>query len=60
MNIKSSLRGVAALAIAAIAGIAAPVTAQQGGKIRVDLELLPAVNISQSMHFAEHTIQRNG
>ena len=60
MNIKSSLRGVAALAIAAIAGIAAPVTAQQGGKIRVDLELLLAVDISQSMDFEEHTIQRNG
>lgn len=60
MNIKSSLRGVAALAIAAIVGIAAPVTAQQGGKIRVDLELLLAVDISQSMDFDEHTIQRNG
>ena len=60
MNIKSSLRGAAALAIAAMAGIAAPVTAQQGGKIRVDLELLLAVDISQSMDFDEHTIQRNG
>ncbi|MDP3493425.1 MAG: DUF1194 domain-containing protein, partial [Hyphomonadaceae bacterium] len=60
MSIKSSLRGVAALAIAAMAGIAAPVTAQQGGKIRVDLELLLAVDISQSMDFDEHTIQRNG
>ena len=65
MNIKSSLRGAAALAIAAIAGIAAPITAQQataqqGGKIKVDLELLLAVDISQSMDFDEHTIQRNG
>ena len=65
MNIKSSLRGAAALAIAALAGIAAPITtqqatAQQGGKIKVDLELLLAVDISQSMDFDEHTIQRNG
>ena len=60
MSIKSGLRGIAALAIAGIAGFAAPVTAQQGGKIKVDLELLLAVDISQSMDFDEHTIQREG
>ncbi|MBP9235059.1 MAG: DUF1194 domain-containing protein, partial [Hyphomonadaceae bacterium] len=60
MNVKSSLRGVAALAIAAVAGFAAPVTAQQGSKIKVDLELLLAVDISQSMDQDEHTIQRDG
>ena len=60
MNIKSGLRGIAALAIAGIAGFAAPVTAQQGGRTRVDLELLLAVDISQSMDFEEHTIQREG
>jgi hypothetical protein len=60
MNIKTSFRGLAALAIAALTGIAAPVTAQQGQNIRVDLELLLAVDISQSMDFDEHTIQRNG
>ncbi len=65
MNIKSSIRGLGALAIAALAGLAAPVTlqpatAQEGQKIRVDLELLLAVDISQSMDFDEHTIQRNG
>jgi len=60
MNIKSSIRGVTALAIAALAGLAAPVTAQQGERIRVDLELLLAVDISQSMDFDEHTVQRNG
>ncbi len=60
MKIKSGLRGIAALAIAGIAGFAAPVTAQQGGKVRVDLELLLAVDISQSMDFDEHTIQREG
>lgn len=64
MNIKSSIRGAAALAIAAIAGLA-PITvpqatAQQGQNIRVDLELLLAVDISQSMDFDEHTVQRNG
>lgn len=65
MNIKSSIRGLSALAIAAFAGLAAPVTlqsatAQQGQNIRVDLELLLAVDISQSMDIDEHTIQRNG
>lgn len=60
MNIKSSIRGAAALAVAAFAGLAAPVTAQQGERIRVDLELLLAVDISQSMDFDEHTVQRNG
>jgi hypothetical protein len=65
MSIKSSLRGVAALAIAAVAGLAAPIasqqaTAQQGARIRVDLELMLAVDISQSMDHDEHTIQREG
>jgi hypothetical protein len=60
MNIKSCLRGIAALAVAGVAGIAAPVAAQQGEKLSVDLELLLAVDISQSMDFEEHTIQRNG
>lgn len=65
MSIKSSLRGIAALAIAAVAGLAAPIasqqaTAQQGAKIRVDLELMLAVDISQSMDHDEHTIQREG
>ncbi|HOY78414.1 MAG TPA: DUF1194 domain-containing protein [Hyphomonadaceae bacterium] len=65
MNIKTSIRGLSALAIAAFAGLAAPVaiqsaTAQQGQSVRVDLELLLAVDISQSMDFDEHTIQRNG
>ena len=60
MSIKSSLRGIAALAIAAVAGLAAPVTAQQGARIRVDLELMLAVDISQSMDHDEHTIQREG
>ncbi len=60
MSIKSSLRGLAALAIAAVSGLAAPVTAQQGAKVSVDLELLLAVDISQSMDFDEHTVQREG
>lgn len=60
MRIKPTLRGIAALAVAAVTGFAAPVTAQQGEKISVDLELLLAVDISQSMDFDEHTIQREG
>jgi hypothetical protein len=60
MSIKSSLRGLAALAIAAVSGLTAPVTAQQGAKVSVDLELLLAVDISQSMDFDEHTVQREG
>ena len=60
MSIKSSLRGLAALAIAAVSGLAAPVTAQQGAKASVDLELLLAVDISQSMDFDDHTVQREG
>jgi hypothetical protein len=65
MNIKTSIRGLSALAIAAFAGLAAPAAiqsaaAQQGQNVRVDLELLLAVDISQSMDFDEHTIQRNG
>ncbi len=60
MDLKSSLRGVAALVIAGVAGLAAPITAQQGQRINVDLELLLAVDISQSMDLDEHTVQRNG
>jgi Protein of unknown function (DUF1194) len=65
MSFKSTLRGLAALAVAGFAGLAAPITAQQataqqGARIRVDLELMLAVDISQSMDHDEHTIQRQG
>lgn len=60
MNVMSRLRGAAALAIAGVLGISAPVTAQQGGLKRVDLELVLAVDISQSMDQDEHALQRNG
>lgn len=60
MKFASRLRAVAALAIAGLVGLAAPVGAQQGTKIRVDLELLLAVDISQSMDYEEHEIQRQG
>ena len=56
----SRMRAVATLAIAGLVSIAAPVMAQQGTKIRVDLELLLAVDISQSMDYDEHEIQRQG
>jgi hypothetical protein len=56
----SRLKGFAALAVAGCVGLSAPVTAQQGGMIRVDLELVLAVDISQSMDYDEHSIQRQG
>lgn len=58
--ILSRLRPAVALAIAALAGLSAPVTAQQGAMRRVDLELMLAVDISQSMDYEEHSIQRRG
>lgn len=60
MKFVSRLRAVLTLAIAGLVGVAAPVVAQQGTKIRVDLELLLAVDISQSMDYDEHEIQRQG
>ncbi len=60
MNILSRLRAAAALAIAGLAGLAMPVGAQQGALQRVDLELMLAVDISQSMDYDEHSIQRQG
>ena len=63
MKFVSRLRMLATLAIAGLVGIAAPVVAQQGAqgpRIRVDLELLLAVDISQSMDYEEHEIQRQG
>jgi len=64
MNLMFRLRGAAALAVAGLLGTTAPVTAQQGGQQggmkRVDLELVLAVDISQSMDQDEHALQRNG
>jgi hypothetical protein len=64
MNVKSGLRGATALAVAGLLGTSAPVAAQQGGQQagmkRVDLELVLAVDISQSMDEDEHALQRNG
>ena len=60
MKLMSRLKGFAALAVAGFVGLSAPVTAQQGGMIRVDLELVLAVDISQSMDYDEHSIQRQG
>lgn len=54
------IRLALALGLAGLAGLAAPVTAQQGTMRRVDLELLLAVDISQSMDYDEHEIQRRG
>jgi hypothetical protein len=60
MKLLTRLRGIATLALAGIVGLSAPVTAQQGQMIRVDLELMLAVDISQSMDYEEHELQRNG
>jgi hypothetical protein len=64
MNFMFRLRGAAALAVAGLLGTTAPVAAQQGaqqgGMKRVDLELVLAVDISQSMDQDEHALQRNG
>jgi len=60
MNVISGLRAGAALAIAGLLGLSGPVAAQQAGQKRVDLELVLAVDISQSMDQDEHALQRNG
>lgn len=66
MKLKTGLRAAASLAVAGLLGLAAPVTAQQAGAQqagamrRVDLELVLAVDISQSMDQDEHELQRNG
>lgn len=60
MAILSRLRAAAALAVAGLIGLSAPVAAQQGAMRRVDLELMLAVDISQSMDYDEHEIQRRG
>ena len=56
MKLLTRMRGLASLGLAALVGLAAPVTAQQGQMKRVDLELLLAVDISQSMDYDEHSI----
>lgn len=60
MKVLSRLRGVGALALAGIVGLSAPGAAQQGKSTRVDLEIVLAVDISQSMDQDEHALQRNG
>jgi hypothetical protein len=60
MTIQSRLRAVAALALAGLVGLATPVGAQQSAMTRVDLELMLAVDISRSMDYEEHSIQRQG
>jgi hypothetical protein len=60
MNLGFRLKGAAALALAGLLGTSAPVAAQQAGMKRVDLELVLAVDISQSMDPDEHALQRNG
>jgi Protein of unknown function (DUF1194) len=59
MKVLSRL-GAAALVFAGILAADAPARAQPGGAKRVDLELVLAVDISQSMDQDEHSLQRNG
>ncbi|HEY7799548.1 MAG TPA: DUF1194 domain-containing protein [Hyphomonadaceae bacterium] len=59
MKVMSRLKGAAALAIAGLMGISAPAGAQSTLR-RVDLELVLAVDISQSMDQDEHELQRMG
>jgi hypothetical protein len=59
------MRGLAkqlgALLVVASLGLAAgPSAAQAGGKIRVDIRLVLAVDVSQSMDYNEHELQKNG
>ena len=60
MTIQTRLRAAAALALAGLVSLATPVGAQQSAMTRVDLELMLAVDISQSMDYEEHSIQRQG
>jgi hypothetical protein len=59
MKRVSSLLGIAALGLIAFAaaGVAIP---QNPKRVAVDLELVLAVDISRSMDFDEHTLQREG
>lgn len=59
MKVISRLKGAVTLAIAGLLGLSGSVAAQTPMK-RVDLELVLAVDISQSMDQDEHELQRNG
>ncbi len=59
MKVMSRLKGAVAVLIAGMMGIPAPAGAQ-GALKRVDLELVLAVDISQSMDREEHELQRMG
>lgn len=60
MRAVSRILGAASLALAALAPAAGPAASQQAGKRTVDLELVLAVDVSQSMDYDEHTLQRMG
>lgn len=60
MPLAAVLRnGVFGLAMLAVAGSAIPQTQGQGAR-KVDLELVLAVDISRSMDYEEHELQRDG
>ena len=59
MGVSSRILGAASLVAAAFAP-AAPAAGQQQAKRTVDLELVLAVDVSQSMDYDEHELQKNG
>lgn len=59
MGVSSRILGAASLVAAAFAP-AAPAAGQQQARRTVDLELVLAVDVSQSMDYDEHELQKNG
>src|SRR6185295_8848486 len=59
MRALSRTLGAISLALAAL-GLAGPAAPQQQKAVTVDLELVLAIDVSQSMDIDEHTLQRMG
>ena len=57
---SSAAKLLIGLTAAAVLGLAGPSAAQQQASVPVDVELVLAVDISQSLDFDEHQLQRNG
>jgi hypothetical protein len=60
MKLASRLIGAVALAMLGAGPVASQAQQQSAGMERVDLELVLAVDISRSMDYEEHELQRNG
>jgi hypothetical protein len=61
-RLSRAAAGLLACGVAALAPVVSPAAAQESTspRVRVDLELVLAVDISQSMEQDEHALQRNG